>query len=116
MPNDIQSPLNKVSLVMPSHRKISPLPPDVTAKIRSSTSIIHLNGVVMELVKNGLDAGARTVFVSVDFKRGSCIVEDDGDGIPQAEFEPYKLCAFLRCIQYLFRKNIFLILYFLSIT
>lgn len=72
---------------MPSSGDIKPLPSDVIAKIKSSTSIIHLNGVVVELVKNALDASARTVLISVDFKRGSCIVEDDGDGIPQAEFE-----------------------------
>jgi DNA mismatch repair protein MLH3 len=72
---------------MTSPGVINPLPPDVIAKIKSSTSIIHLSGVVDELVKNALDASARTVLISVDFKRGSCIVEDDGDGIPQAEFE-----------------------------
>ena len=72
---------------MPSSPKnIYLLPPDVIAKIKSSTSIIHLNGVVVELVKNALDANASTVLISVDFKRGSCIVEDNGDGIPQAEF------------------------------
>ncbi|CAI7629463.1 unnamed protein product [Penicillium pancosmium] len=72
---------------MSSSGDIKPLPSDVIAKIKSSTSIIHLNGVVVELVKNALDANARTVLISVDFKRGSCVVEDDGDGIPQAEFE-----------------------------
>lgn len=66
---------------------IQPLPPDVAAKVKSSTSITHLNGVVIDLVKNSLDASAHTVLVSVDFKRGSCIVEDDGEGIRPAEFE-----------------------------
>lgn len=68
--------------------KIRPLPPDVVAKLKSSTAITHLNGVIVELVKNALDANARTVYVTVDFVRGGCIVEDDGDGIPPAEFEP----------------------------
>ncbi len=67
---------------------IRALPSDVAAKIKSSTTITHLNGVVVDLVKNSLDAAARTVLVSVDFKRGSCIVEDDGEGIRPAEFEP----------------------------
>jgi DNA mismatch repair protein MLH3 len=67
--------------------QIQALPPDVIAKINSSTSISHLNGVIADLVKNSLDANARTIFVTVDFKRGGCIVEDDGDGIPPAEFE-----------------------------
>lgn len=66
---------------------IQALPLDVAAKIKSSTSITHLHGVVVDLVKNSLDAGAQTVLVSVDFKRGSCIVEDDGEGIRPAEFE-----------------------------
>lgn len=66
---------------------IRPLPSDVAAKIKSSTSITHLNGVIIDLVKNALDAKAHTVHVSVDFKRGSCMVEDDGEGIPTAEFE-----------------------------
>lgn len=70
-----------------SDTAIRPLPADVAAKIKSSTSITHLNGVILELIKNSLDAGARTALVSVDFKRGSCMVEDDGDGIPPAEFE-----------------------------
>jgi DNA mismatch repair protein MLH3 len=67
---------------------IQALPLDVAAKIKSSTSITHLHGVVVDLVKNSLDAGAQTILVSVDFKRGSCIVEDDGEGIRPAEFEP----------------------------
>ncbi|KAJ5320396.1 hypothetical protein PENANT_c010G04931 [Penicillium antarcticum] len=72
---------------MPSSQPIQALPPDVIAKIKSSTSISHLNGVIVELIKNSLDANARTIFVTVDFKCGGCIVEDDGDGIPPAEFE-----------------------------
>lgn len=71
-----------------SEASIRPLPPDVAAKIKSSTSITHLNGVIVELVKNALDANAHTVLVTVDFKRGSCTVEDDGEGIRAAEFEP----------------------------
>ncbi|KAJ5113482.1 hypothetical protein N7456_002016 [Penicillium angulare] len=70
-----------------SRAEIQPLPPDVAAKIKSSTSITHLNGVILELAKNALDAGAEAIHITVDFKRGGCIVEDDGDGIPPAEFE-----------------------------
>jgi DNA mismatch repair protein MLH3 len=66
---------------------IQPLPQDVAAKIRSSTLITHLNGVVLELVKNALDANAQCVFVTVDYQRGGCVVEDDGEGIVPAEFE-----------------------------
>jgi DNA mismatch repair protein MLH3 len=67
---------------------IRPLPPDVVAQIKSSTSITHLSGVVIELLKNALDAQARTISVNVNFQRGGCTVEDDGLGIPPAEFEP----------------------------
>ncbi|KAL2833291.1 hypothetical protein BDW59DRAFT_138427 [Aspergillus cavernicola] len=68
--------------------KIQPLPSEVAAKIKSSTSITHLNGVIVELVKNALDANAHSIYVTVDYRRGGCIVEDDGDGILPTEFEP----------------------------
>ncbi|KAL3450838.1 hypothetical protein BJX65DRAFT_252599 [Aspergillus insuetus] len=68
--------------------KIQPLPCEVVGKIKSSTSITHLNGVVAELVKNSLDAKAQSIFVTVDYRRGGCVVEDDGDGILPAEFAP----------------------------
>lgn len=71
----------------PAEPSIRLLPPDVVAKLKSSTSITHLNEVIVELVKNSLDANAHTVQVTVDVRRGSCKVEDDGDGIPPAEFE-----------------------------
>lgn len=67
--------------------KIQPLPHEVAAKIKSSTSITNLNGVIVELVKNAVDANAQTVFVTVDYRRGGCVVEDDGNGIIPAEFE-----------------------------
>ncbi|KAE8413930.1 hypothetical protein BDV36DRAFT_267109 [Aspergillus pseudocaelatus] len=69
-------------------RRIEPLPPEVVAKLKSSTSITHLNGVIVELVKNALDANAHTVSVTVDFQRGGCKVDDNGDGILPTEFEP----------------------------
>ncbi|KAL2836255.1 hypothetical protein BJY01DRAFT_222260 [Aspergillus pseudoustus] len=68
--------------------KIQPLPSEVVAKIKSSTSITHLNEVIAELVKNALDANAQSIFVTVDYRRGGCVVEDDGDGILPAEFAP----------------------------
>jgi hypothetical protein len=68
--------------------KIQPLSSEVVAKIKSSTSITHLNGVIAELVKNSLDANAQSIFVTVDYRRGGCVVEDDGDGILPAEFAP----------------------------
>ncbi|KAL4947364.1 hypothetical protein BDW69DRAFT_190259 [Aspergillus filifer] len=67
---------------------IQPLPREVAAKIKSSISITDLNGVILELGKNALDANARNIYVNVDYRRGGCIVEDNGDGIPPAEFQP----------------------------
>ncbi|EER43509.1 DNA mismatch repair protein [Histoplasma capsulatum H143] len=65
---------------------IQPLPPEVIAQLTSSIAISHLNGVVLELLKNSLDAGAKTVSINVDFPKGGCVVEDDGHGILPAEF------------------------------
>ena len=86
---------------------IRELPSDVIAKIKSSTSIVHLTSVILELVKNSLDANAQSVFVTVDFKRGGCIVEDDGDGIPPVEFEitgglgkPHRMSPNLEVLMY----------------
>ncbi|KAK5636373.1 hypothetical protein RRF57_012085 [Xylaria bambusicola] len=67
---------------------IQPLPDNVVAQIKSSTAITTLNGAVCGLVRNSLDAGASKVNISVDYVRGSCCVEDDGLGIPPAEFHP----------------------------
>lgn len=65
---------------------IRALPPGVIAQIKSSTAITSLNGVVVELVKNSLDAGATEVDISVDYARGGCVVEDNGLGILPSEF------------------------------
>jgi DNA mismatch repair protein MLH3 len=67
---------------------IQPLPPDVVAQIKSSTTITSLNGVASELVQNSLDAGSSKVNINVDYVRGGCVVEDDGLGIPPSEFGP----------------------------
>lgn len=72
---------------MPLPQSIQALPSDVIAKLKSSTAILDLSGVILELVKNSLDGSANTIFVTVDFQRGGCIVEDDGNGIPPNEFE-----------------------------
>lgn len=69
-----------------SGRSILPLPADVAAQITSSTAIVSLTGVVLELVKNSLDAKATRVDAAVDFARGGCVVEDNGLGISPLEF------------------------------
>ncbi|KAK3320558.1 putative MLH3 protein [Cercophora scortea] len=66
---------------------IQPLPGDVVAQIKSSATITSLNGVVIGLLRNSLDAGASKINVSVDYARGGCSVEDNGTGIPPADFQ-----------------------------
>lgn len=66
---------------------IRPLPSDVVAQIKSSSTITSLNGVIIELVKNSLDAQCQRIDVSVDYVRGGCIIEDDGLGISPFEFD-----------------------------
>ncbi|KFZ09404.1 hypothetical protein V501_05576, partial [Pseudogymnoascus sp. VKM F-4519 (FW-2642)] len=73
---------------MASSPAIAPLPPEVVAQIKSSVSITSVNGVIIQLLKNSLDASAGKVDVQVDYGRGGCIVEDDGLGIAPAEFQP----------------------------
>ncbi|KAF7908117.1 uncharacterized protein EAF01_003872 [Botrytis porri] len=65
---------------------IQPLPSDVIAQIKSSSTITSLNGVIFELVKNCLDAGCSRINIDVDYSRGSCTVEDNGLGIIPSEF------------------------------
>ncbi|KAF7931099.1 uncharacterized protein EAE97_009308 [Botrytis byssoidea] len=65
---------------------IQPLPSDVIAQIKSSSTITTLNGVIFELVKNCLDASCSRIEIDVDYSRGSCIVEDNGLGILPSEF------------------------------
>lgn len=67
---------------------IAPLPPQAVAQIKSSISITSLNGVIVELVMNSLDAQATRIIVEFSRDRGKCMVQDDGLGIAPAEFQP----------------------------
>ncbi|CAN9136664.1 unnamed protein product, partial [Alternaria alternata] len=70
-----------------STQTILPLPEHVVAQILSqSTAIVSLTGVVLELLKNSLDAKATKVEAAIDFARGGCSVEDDGLGHGALEF------------------------------
>jgi DNA mismatch repair protein MLH3 len=69
---------------MPS--RILPLSEDAISQIISSKQITSLSGVVIALLENALDAGATKINISVNFGRGSCVVEDNGCGIPSTEF------------------------------
>jgi DNA mismatch repair protein MLH3 len=66
--------------------RIVPLPEEVVAQIKSTTVITSIEDVVCGLVKNALDAQATRIEISVDFRLGGCVVEDNGDGIAPAEF------------------------------
>ncbi|KAF1997532.1 hypothetical protein P154DRAFT_524737 [Amniculicola lignicola CBS 123094] len=70
----------------PPPGRIRPLPDQVVAQIKSSTAVASLSGVVLELLKNALDAKATAIDASIDFARGSCTVEDSGLGIAPLEF------------------------------
>jgi DNA mismatch repair protein MLH3 len=72
---------------MASMSTIRPLPADVASQIKSSASITSLNGVVIELLKNSLDACASKIEIGVEYGRGACTIEDDGLGIPSNEFK-----------------------------
>ncbi|KAK5116706.1 hypothetical protein LTR62_007380 [Meristemomyces frigidus] len=66
--------------------RILPLPTDAAAQIYSSKTITSLQGVVLALLENSLDAGATKVEISIDFDRGGCTVLDNGAGILSEEF------------------------------
>ncbi|KAI6803011.1 hypothetical protein KC332_g9913 [Hortaea werneckii] len=66
--------------------RILPLPSDAVAQIYSSKNITSLQGVVLALLENCLDASATKIDILVDFGRGSCVLEDNGLGIPPEEF------------------------------
>jgi DNA mismatch repair protein MLH3 len=65
---------------------ILPLPEDVVAQIKSSTTITNLNQVILGLFENSLDAQATKIDISVDYRRGGCTIEDNGIGILPLEF------------------------------
>ena len=65
---------------------IQPLPLEVQGQIRSSVTITVLNDVVLELLKNALDAGANSIDIQVDLSKGYCSVSDNGIGIPAQGF------------------------------
>jgi DNA mismatch repair protein MLH3 len=69
--------------------RILPLSEDAISRINSSKQITSLSGVILALLENALDADATKTDISVNFGRGSCIVEDNGTGIPSVEFSEH---------------------------
>lgn len=76
---------------------IRPLSEEVKAQIKSSVQITSLADAVEGLVTNALDSDAAKVTISIDFAKGFCAVEDDGSGIPSAEFLNDGRLAQLHC-------------------
>ncbi|KAI0638404.1 hypothetical protein C8Q77DRAFT_1276186 [Trametes polyzona] len=62
---------------------IVPLPSSTQSRLRSTQILTSLPQLVSELIQNALDAGARTVDVSLDPEEWECSVRDDGHGIPR---------------------------------
>ncbi|KAG9845700.1 hypothetical protein KCU98_g6277, partial [Aureobasidium melanogenum] len=65
---------------------ILPLPENVVAQIKSSTTITSLNQVILGLLENSLDAQATRIDIVIDYGRGGCTVEDNGIGILPSEY------------------------------
>lgn len=56
-------------------------------KIKYTVQILSLNDVILELIKNALDAQSRNIKVVLNYTHGFCSVLDDGHGISASEFE-----------------------------
>ncbi|CAK7272749.1 DNA mismatch repair protein [Sporothrix epigloea] len=67
---------------------IQRLPGTAAVQLKSSASVASLNEAVLGLLRNALDAGASRVTIQVNYDVGGCVVEDNGSGIPPAEFLP----------------------------
>ena len=66
--------------------RILPLDHCASAQVKASSVITNLNDVVEGLLVNSLDAAATRIEISVDYPRLQVTVEDNGNGIPAAEF------------------------------
>lgn len=65
---------------------IRALPDDVASQVKSAAIITSLEDVVLELLKNALDAESTNVEISIDARKGACVVEDNGIGIEPKDF------------------------------
>ena len=79
--------------------RISPLPNDVRAQLSSSCEITSAEHVIEGLVRNALDADARSIIIEADFAKGYISVCDDGTGIKETDFSEIGHLAKLHCMR-----------------
>lgn len=68
-------------------QRIQRVPSGVERKIAASVAVKSLCDVVIGLLRNSLDAGAKTIKIVANSGPGYCFFEDDGLGIPSREFQ-----------------------------
>ncbi|MFZ2049123.1 MAG: ATP-binding protein [Minisyncoccia bacterium] len=59
----------------------------ILMRIASLYPFLFENGVVMELVQNAIDVNAENIWLWVNLRKRSIVVQDDGDGVTAEEFE-----------------------------
>lgn len=62
--------------------QLARLPPATASRLRASFILGSLAQAVEELVHNALDAGARSIAVTLDAPNAAASVDDDGAGVP----------------------------------
>ncbi|KAK5949207.1 DNA mismatch repair protein [Knufia fluminis] len=77
--------------------RIYPLDNISQARIKSAVQILSLSDVILELVKNALDAQASSIKVVLNYAHGFCSVLDNGHGIPANEFSEHGRLARAYC-------------------
>ena len=77
--------------------QILPLLPKVQLQIRSSIDIALLSYIVIELVKNLLDAQPCTIYIEVDYLRGGYCIENDGAGIHTKDLSEHRHFGSIYC-------------------
>lgn len=82
-----------------TNSSIQPLPVEAQLQLKSSAALHSLNDAIIGLVQNSLDAQAQRIHIEIDYLKGNCCVDDDGVGIPAAEFEAEGGLGLMHCEQ-----------------
>lgn len=67
-------------------QRIQRLSDEAQRQITSSVRISSLTNAVLGLLQNSFDASAHDIRINIDFRKGSCSVWDDGEGIIKDAF------------------------------